>query len=118
MPQGNLLRTSRCSYQNRGKQLSGALQGTLQGEILGKDYMTRHASDKTAELLELGLGLPSMELTDELCLRHWSGKAAFAAAFRGPLFSVLQEVYATMGWAKEENPRSHCRRRSSTRFCA
>ena len=35
----------------------------------------------------------------EFCLRHWSGKAAFAAAFRRPLFSVLQEVYATMDWA-------------------
>ena len=37
----------------------------------------------------------------EFCLRHWSGKAAFAAAFRRPLFSVLQEVYATMDWAKQ-----------------
>ena len=42
-----------------------------------------------------------MELADEFCLRHWSGKAAFAAAFRRPLFSVLQEVYATMDWAKQ-----------------
>ena len=42
-----------------------------------------------------------MELADEFCLRHWSGKAAVAAAFRRPLFSVLQQIYATMDWAKQ-----------------
>ncbi|CAE7227472.1 unnamed protein product [Symbiodinium sp. CCMP2592] len=75
--------------RNLGKQLSGALQGTLQGgEILGKENVLRHAYDKTVELMELGLGLMSMELVDEFCLRHWCGKAAFA-------------VYATMDWAKQ-----------------
>ncbi|CAE7038055.1 unnamed protein product [Symbiodinium sp. CCMP2592] len=87
--------------RNLGKQLSGALSGTLQGgEILGKEKILRHAYDKSVELLELSLGLLTMELADEFTLRHWCGKAAFAAAFRRPLYAILQEVYCTMDWAK------------------
>ena len=43
--------------RNLGKQLSGALQGTLQGgEILGRENILRHAYDKTVELREQAWG--------------------------------------------------------------
>ncbi|CAE7806385.1 unnamed protein product [Symbiodinium sp. CCMP2592] len=66
-----------------------------------RSWGKRHAYEKSRELLDLGLGLLSMEMVDEFCLRHWTGKAAFAAAFKRPLFSILQEVYCVMDWAKE-----------------
>ena len=44
--------------RNLGKQLSGALNATLQGgKILGREGIIRHAYDKSYELLDLGLGL-------------------------------------------------------------
>ncbi|CAE7375548.1 unnamed protein product [Symbiodinium sp. CCMP2592] len=64
-------------------------------------HRTRHAYEKARELLDLGLGLLSMEMADEFCLRHWTGKAAFAAAFKRPMFSILQEVYCVMDWAQD-----------------
>ncbi|CAE7668538.1 unnamed protein product [Symbiodinium sp. CCMP2592] len=83
--------------RNQAKQLSGALSGTLQGgEILGREKIIRHAYERTVELISLGLALLSQQTLPEHGLRHWAGKAAFAAAFRRPLYSVLQEVYGAL----------------------
>ncbi|CAE7177202.1 unnamed protein product [Symbiodinium necroappetens] len=83
--------------RNEAKQLCGALSGTLQGgEILGDSKILRHAYDKSVELLGLGLGLLINGTMPEHCLRHWTGKAAFAAAFRRPMYSILQEVYGVL----------------------
>ncbi|CAE7290874.1 unnamed protein product [Symbiodinium sp. CCMP2592] len=77
--------------------LSEALDGTLQGgEVLGKERILRHAYEKSRELTDMGLGLLSIEMKDEFCLRHWTGKAAFAAAFKRPMFSILQEGAALL----------------------
>ena len=83
--------------RNEAKQLCGALSGTLQGgEILGESKILRHAYDKSVELLGLGLGLLTNGTLPEHGLRHWTGKAAFAAAFRRPMYSILQEVYGVL----------------------
>ena len=63
--------------RNEGKQLAGSLRGTLQGgEILGKEGILRHSYEKSQELLEISLGLLSMETVSEFCLRHWAGSLA------------------------------------------
>ncbi|CAE6967009.1 unnamed protein product [Symbiodinium sp. CCMP2592] len=86
--------------RNLGKQLCGALSGTLQGgELLGREKILRHSYDKSVELFELSMALLTQELMSDYSLRHWTGKAAFAAAFRRPIYSVLQEVYGVMDWA-------------------
>ncbi|CAE7232215.1 unnamed protein product [Symbiodinium sp. CCMP2592] len=88
--------------RNQGKQLCGALNGALQGgEILGEARVLRHAYDKTIELISLGLGLLTQATLPEFFLRHWTGKAAFAAAFRRPLYSILQEVYGALEFSRE-----------------
>ena len=87
--------------RNLGKQLSGVLGGTLQGRgLLDRENILR-SYEKTVELLELSLGLLSEEIVNEFILRHWTGKAAFAAAMWRPLYSVLQEVYGVMDWARD-----------------
>ncbi|CAE6969390.1 unnamed protein product [Symbiodinium sp. CCMP2592] len=86
--------------RNLGKQLCGALTGTLQGgELLGKEKILRHSYEKSVELFELSMALLTQELMSDYSLRHWTGKAAFAAAFKRPIYSVLQEVYGVMDWA-------------------
>ena len=88
--------------RNLGKQLSGSLRGTLQGgEIIRDRRILRDSYEKSVELLDLSLGLVPMDGITEFCVRHWTGKAAFAAAFRRPLYSILQEVYALFEWVKD-----------------
>ncbi|CAE7679035.1 unnamed protein product [Symbiodinium sp. CCMP2456] len=88
--------------RNEGKQLCGALSGTLQGgEVLGQEKVLRHAYEKTVELLSLGLGLLVNGTMPECFLRHWTGKAAFAAAFRRPMYSILQEVYGVLETSRD-----------------
>ncbi|CAE7300353.1 unnamed protein product [Symbiodinium sp. CCMP2592] len=87
--------------RNEAKQLCGSLTGALQGgEILGESRVLRHSYDKTVELIGLGMGLLVNGTMPEHCLRHWTGKAAFAAAFRRPMYSVLQEVYGVLDSSK------------------
>ena len=71
------------------------------GAIIGDRRILRHSYEKSVELLDLSLGLVSMDGITEFCMRHWTGKAAFAAAFRRPLYSILKEVYAMFEWAKD-----------------
>ena len=72
-----------------GKQLAGALRGTLQGgEILGRQRILRHAYDKSREFVDISFGLLSSDHVTNFSIRHWAGKAAFAATFRRPLLAI------------------------------
>ncbi len=80
--------------RNLGKQLIGSFSGAIQGgELNGKAGIIKVAPDKLKNFIGLSVGLLFSEVWQEFPLRHWTGKAAFVAAFRRPLFSVLQEVF-------------------------
>ena len=80
--------------RNLGKQLIGSFSGAIQGgELNGKEGIIKVAPDKLRNFLGLTVALLFSESWKEFPLRHWTGKAAFVAAFRRPLFSVLQEVF-------------------------
>ena len=80
--------------RNVGKQLIGSFVGSLQGgELDGKTGTFRMAPEKLRAFVGISLAMLSADSWKEFHLRHWVGKAAFAAAFRRPLFSILQEVF-------------------------
>ena len=79
---------------NTGKSLVGAVAGSLQGGRLdGRRGLFGVAPEKSQEMVWLGLLLLSRERWSVGPVRHWAGKACFAAVFRRPLFSVLQEIF-------------------------
>ena len=80
--------------RNRGKQLLSSLTGGLQGgEMDGDMGVLRMAPDKLRRFLVVSLALLGCEKWKEFAMRHWTGKAAFVAAFKRPLFAILQEIF-------------------------
>jgi hypothetical protein len=80
--------------------LIGALQGgTLNGKVgrLGLEHSKAHA------LAWLGLVLMTEPQWTSFMIRHWSGKACFAATFRRPLLSCLDEVFHAVALT-DDNP--------------
>ena len=80
--------------RNLGKQLIGSFTGSLQGgELDGQAGTFRMAPDKLRGFIGISVAMLASETWREFHLRHWVGKAAFAAAFKRPLFAILQEVF-------------------------
>ena len=80
--------------RNKRKQLLAALTGGLQGgELNGERGILRVAAEKLQKFVVVSLALLSCEKWKEFPMRHWTGKAAFVAAFKRPLFSILQEIF-------------------------
>ena len=80
--------------RNLGKQLVMAFSGAIQGgELDGRSGVIRVAQDKLMNFIGISMALLLSPVWKELPLRHWTGKAAFVAAFKRPLFSVLQEIF-------------------------
>lgn len=79
---------------NKAKQLIGAYVGGMQGgEFHGKHGVLKLGRDKLEDFIAISLALLALPVATEFQIRHWVGKAAFAATFRRPLFAVLQEVF-------------------------
>ena len=90
--------------RNLGKQLVGSFVGSLQGgELDGKTGTFRMAPEKLRGFLGISLAMLGANSWREFHLRHWVGKAAFAAAFRRPLFAILQEVFELIQQARGQD---------------
>ena len=86
---------------NLGKQLIRAWSGAMQGgEFDGRAGVLKLGRDKLESFTGMTLALLRQSLVGEFALRHWVGKAAFAAAFRRPLFAVLQEIFGVIEASK------------------
>ena len=85
---------------NLGKRLVGAVLGTIQGgEISEGAYgLSLEKALGTTEMSTLLLTSPKWS---EKVLRHWAGRACFAAIFRRPLFSLLGDVFFQIGRVME-----------------
>ena len=80
--------------RNRAKQLIMSLTGGIQGgELDGKTGILKVAKDKLLSFVAISLGMLQSENGKEFHIRHWTGKAAFVAAFRRPLFAILELVF-------------------------
>lgn len=80
--------------RNGAKQLIHAFSGAIQGgELDGRSGVLRLAPDKLRNFIAISLGLVCQRQVQEFQIRHWVGKAAFAATFRRPLFSILEKVF-------------------------
>ena len=80
--------------RNGAKQLVHALSGAIQGgELDGEAGVLRLAPDKLRNFVAISLGLLCQRHVEEFQIRHWVGKAAFAATFRRPLFAILEKVF-------------------------
>ena len=83
--------------RNSAKQLIKAMSGGIQGgELDGKQGIIKVSRDKLHNFIAISLALVTSPVVSEFQIRHWIGKAAFTAAFRRPLFAVLQEVFVLM----------------------
>ena len=79
---------------NVGKTLLAAASAPLQGSLLdGHDGLLMFHPDKGAKLFWQTLWMASLRTWTEASLRQWAGRACFAAAFRRPLLSVLQNAF-------------------------
>ena len=80
--------------RNGAKQLIHAFSGAIQGgELDGRNGVLRLAPEKLRNFIAISLGLVCQRQVREFQIRHWVGKAAFAATFRRPLFSILEKVF-------------------------
>ena len=80
--------------RNGAKQLIHAFSGAIQGgELDGRNGVLRLAPEKLRNFIAISLGLVCQRQVQEFQIRHWVGKAAFAATFRRPLFSILEKVF-------------------------
>ena len=80
--------------RNLGKQLIMSLTGGIQGgDLNGKTGLIKVARDKLLNFISMSLGLLSMDTWREFHVRYWLGKAAFVAAFKRPLFSILETLF-------------------------
>ena len=80
--------------RNRAKQLIMSLTGGIQGgELDGRTGVLKVAKDKLLSFVAISLGMLQSENWKEFHIRHWTGKAAFVAAFRRPLFAILESVF-------------------------
>lgn len=79
---------------NAGKQVVQAYNASLLGgELDGRTGVLRHERAKSHKLMNKTLALLSFPAVAQAPLQHWAGVYAFAAGFRRPLFSVLQELF-------------------------
>ena len=80
---------------NVGKRLvSGALGHMLGGELDGVLGSLSVDREKVHRLIVKSLALLSLRAVPQAALQHWAGIFCFAANFRRPAYSVLQEVFA------------------------
>ena len=80
--------------RNGAKQLIHAFSGAIQGgELDGENGVLRLAPEKLRNFIAISLGLVCQRQVQEFQIRHWVGKAAFAATFRRPLFAILEKVF-------------------------
>eukprot|EP00438_Fugacium_kawagutii_P016090 Skav230956 [mRNA] locus=scaffold3010:254098:259942:- [translate_table: standard] len=90
--------------RNEGKQLVMALTGGIQGgELDGRTGVLRLAPDKLRNFIAISLGMMMSEQWKEFHIRHWVGKAAFVAAFKRPLFSILESLFPAITRSLEQN---------------
>ena len=79
---------------NAGKSLvSSAKAQILGGEFDGKQGALRHNPTKGHQLFWKSVALATQAEWSLAAVQHWAGLACFAAGFRRPIFSVLQEVF-------------------------
>ncbi|CAE7247842.1 unnamed protein product [Symbiodinium sp. CCMP2592] len=76
------------------------VDGIQGGHLDGERGTLSFAPDKARKLVKASLALIAEGAWTERMLRRWVGLATFAAAFRRPLFSVLQEVFYLIEEAK------------------
>eukprot|EP00435_Cladocopium_sp_Y103_P024511 s1749_g6.t1 len=80
--------------RNEAKQLVMSLTGGIQGgELDGKTGVLKVAPDKLKNFIAISLGMLASEQWKEFHMRHWTGKAAFVAAFKRPLFAILEAMF-------------------------
>ena len=93
--------------RNQAKQLIMSLTGGIQGgELDGKTGTLRISKDKLKQCIAISLGMLHSGIWKEFHLRHWVGKAAFIAAFRRPLFSVLESMFPAIGMSTKQDVRA------------
>jgi hypothetical protein len=79
---------------NTGKEVIASFSaGILGGEFEGVHGVMRHARDKGEMFLGKSLALLSLSDVPQVSLQHWSGLFCFMAAFRRPLFTIVQEIF-------------------------
>ena len=83
--------------RNLGKQLVMAFSGAIQGgDLDGRSGVIKVGQDKLFNFIGISLALLISSTWKEFPLRHWTGKAAFMAAFKRPLFAILQEIFESI----------------------
>ena len=87
---------------NAGKSLVRSLHGAiLGGEIDGLRGTLQHARVKGHKFMLSTLALLTLKAPSQPALQHWAGVACFAAGFRRPSFSALEEIFSFIsspGW--------------------
>lgn len=80
------------------EKLVGAIRGSLQGGTLDGDRGVFHAAhEKLIGLIGYGMKLLSQETASEFELRHFTGKAMFAMAFRRHSMSIFENITCPQG---------------------
>ena len=89
---------------NTGKAVVESYNTTLLGgEIDGVKGTLRHDRAKGHAFANQTLALLSQPETGQAAMQHWAGIYAFAAGFRRPLFSVLEETFGFIVSFKDPN---------------
>lgn len=79
---------------NAGKRLIGSYHAVLQGgEFDGDAGLFGHARDRGDRLVKASLALLLQHRWSESELRSWAGLASFAACYRRPLLSIMEEIF-------------------------
>ncbi|CAK0858151.1 unnamed protein product [Prorocentrum cordatum] len=79
---------------NVGKRLVGSYRATIQGgESDGKLGLYAHARRRSRHAIRLSMGMLMDSAWTEGVVRHWGGLACYAASYRRPLYSVLQDIF-------------------------
>lgn len=79
---------------NVSKQVICSVDAAILGsELNGKTGLLRHRRDKSMNLFGRTLARLSLDEVGQAPIQHWCGLLCFAAGFRRPLFSVLQDVF-------------------------
>ena len=80
---------------NASKQLIQGLRASvLGGEVDGLSGRIMHSREKGFKMMLKTLALLTLDRVSRTHVQHWCGLFCFAAGFRRPLFSVLQEVFS------------------------
>ncbi|CAK0870625.1 unnamed protein product [Prorocentrum cordatum] len=79
---------------NVGKRLVGSYRATIQGgEFDLKLGLYAHARRRSRHAIRLSMGMLMDSAWTEGVVRHWGGLACYAASYRRPLYSVLQDIF-------------------------